>query len=35
VNRVGAVRTGWKNYRPGPTQFAPETWNFWEWEVMK
>jgi len=35
VNRVGAVRTGWKNYRPGPTQFSPETWNFWEWEVMK
>jgi len=35
VNRVGAVRTGWKNYRPGPTQFSPETWNFWEWEVVK
>jgi peptide/nickel transport system substrate-binding protein len=35
VNRVGAVRTGWKNYKPGPTQFAPETWNFWEWEVVK
>jgi len=35
VNRVGAVRTGWKNYKPGPTQFSPETWNFWEWEVLK
>jgi peptide/nickel transport system substrate-binding protein len=35
VNRVGARRVGWQNYKPGPTQFAPETWNFWEWEVTK
>jgi peptide/nickel transport system substrate-binding protein len=35
VTRVGAVRTGWQNYKPGPTQFAPETWNFWEWELSK
>jgi peptide/nickel transport system substrate-binding protein len=35
VNRVGAVRVGWENYVPGPTQYSPETWNFWEWKVVK
>jgi peptide/nickel transport system substrate-binding protein len=26
---------GWKNFRPGPTQFSLMTWNSWEWEVYK
>ncbi len=32
---VGAYRVGLKNWKPGPTQFAPETWNCWEWELSK
>ena len=32
---VGAQRVGLKNWKPGPTQFAPETWNCWEWELSK
>ena len=33
--RVYVARTGFKNYKPGPTQYAPDTWNFWEWELAK
>ncbi len=32
---VSVTRVGFKNYRPGPTQFAPDTWNAWEWELVK
>jgi len=28
-------RTGWKNFKPGPTQYSLPTWNSWEWELMK
>jgi peptide/nickel transport system substrate-binding protein len=33
--RVWVNRVGFQNYKPGPTQFAPDTWNFWEWELLK
>jgi len=33
--RVWVHRAGFANYKPGPTQFAPDTWNFWEWELYK
>jgi peptide/nickel transport system substrate-binding protein len=33
--RVWVARTGFENFLPGPTQYAPETWNFWEWELKK
>ena len=26
---------GWKNFRPGATQYSVPTWNSWEWEVVK
>ena len=32
---VGVQRIGLKNWKPGPTQYAPETWNVWEWELSK
>jgi hypothetical protein len=28
-------RVGFENLMPGPTQFAPDTWNFWEWTLKK
>lgn len=33
--RVWANRTGFENYLPGPTQFAVDTWNVWQWELSK
>jgi peptide/nickel transport system substrate-binding protein len=33
--RVWVNRAGFQNYKPGPTEFAPDTWNFWEWELYK
>ncbi len=33
--RVYVVRTGWKNWKAGPTQYAADGWNAWEWEVSK
>ncbi len=36
VNAVPIVaRTGFKNYKCGPTQNAPCGWNAWEWELTK
>jgi peptide/nickel transport system substrate-binding protein len=26
---------GWKNFKPGATQYSLPTWNSWEWEVYK
>ncbi len=28
-------RTGFKNYLPGPTQYAADGWNAWQWELTK
>jgi len=33
--RVWVTRPGFENHKPGPTQYAPDTWNFWEWELYK
>lgn len=33
--RVYVTRTGWENWKAGPTQYAPDTWNIWEWRVSK
>jgi len=33
--RVYVGRTGFENLKPGPTQFGPDTWNFWEWTLKK
>jgi peptide/nickel transport system substrate-binding protein len=33
--RVWAHRPGFENFKPGPTQFAVDTWNVWEWEISK
>jgi peptide/nickel transport system substrate-binding protein len=33
--RVWVTRAGLSNYKPGPTQYAVDTWNFWEWELYK
>ena len=33
--KVFVTRPGMKNFRPGTTQFSPETWNVWEWELEK
>jgi peptide/nickel transport system substrate-binding protein len=33
--RVWVARTGFQNHKPGPTQYSPDTWNFWEWELFK
>ncbi len=36
VNAVPvAARTGFKNYKCGPTSSAPCGWNAWEWELTK
>jgi hypothetical protein len=29
------VRTGWKNWKAGPTQYSADGWNAYEWEVSK
>jgi len=33
--RVYVVRTGFANFKPGPTQYAADGWNAWEWELVK
>jgi len=33
--RVYVGRVGFENLKPGPTQFGPDTWNFWEWTLKK
>lgn len=33
--RVYVVRTGFVNWKAGPTSAAPDTWNVWEWELSK
>lgn len=33
--RVYVIRAGWKNWKAGPTQYAADAWNVWEWEVSK
>ena len=33
--RVYVVRTGFVNWKAGPTSAAPDTWNTWEWELTK
>lgn len=33
--RVYVYRPGLQNFRPGPTQYGPTTWNIWEWELYK
>lgn len=36
---IGSVpkvyRPGFKNFKPGPTQYAATAWNAWEWELAK
>jgi ABC-type transport system substrate-binding protein len=33
--RVFVGRVGFENLKPGPTQYSPDTWNFWEWTLKK
>ena len=33
--RVYVVRAGFVNFKPGPTQYAADGWNAWEWELSK
>jgi peptide/nickel transport system substrate-binding protein len=33
--RVYVVRAGFVNWKAGPTNSAPDTWNVWEWELSK
>jgi peptide/nickel transport system substrate-binding protein len=33
--RVYVARTGFANFKPGPTQYAADAWNAWEWELSK
>ena len=33
--RVYVVRTGFENFRAGPTQYAADAWNAWEWTLAK
>jgi peptide/nickel transport system substrate-binding protein len=33
--RVYAIRTGWTNWKAGPTSTAPDAWNVWEWTLSK
>lgn len=33
--RVYVVRSGLQNFRAGPTQYSPDTWNIWEWQLAK
>jgi peptide/nickel transport system substrate-binding protein len=33
--RVYVVRNGFENWKAGPTSAAPDTWNSWEWSLMK
>ncbi len=33
--RVWVVRPGFLNYKPGATQYGPDPWNAWEWELSK
>ncbi len=33
--RVYVVRNGFENWKAGPTNSSPDTWNAWEWAVSK
>jgi len=33
--RVYVVRTGFENWKAGPTSTAPDGWNAWEWKLSK
>jgi peptide/nickel transport system substrate-binding protein len=33
--RVYVIRAGFANFKPGPTQYAADGWNAWEWELKK
>lgn len=33
--RVYVVRAGFANFKAGPTQYAADGWNAWEWELAK
>jgi peptide/nickel transport system substrate-binding protein len=33
--RVYVARAGMENFKPGPTQNGPDTWNVWEWTLAK
>jgi peptide/nickel transport system substrate-binding protein len=33
--RVYVVRNGFTNWKAGPTQYAADAWNAWEWELVK
>lgn len=33
--RVYVRRVGFSNFKPGPTQYAADAWNAWEWELVK
>jgi peptide/nickel transport system substrate-binding protein len=33
--RVYVARPGFENFKPGPTQFAADGWNAWEWKLSK
>jgi peptide/nickel transport system substrate-binding protein len=33
--RVYVVRTGFGNFKAGPTQYAADAWNAWEWTLVK
>jgi len=33
--RVYVGRVGFENLKPGPTQWGPDSWNFWEWTLKK
>jgi peptide/nickel transport system substrate-binding protein len=33
--RVYVIRTGFSNWKAGPTSTAPDGWNAWEWELVK
>lgn len=33
--RVYVARTGLENFKPGPTQYAADAWNAWEWVLNK
>jgi peptide/nickel transport system substrate-binding protein len=32
---VSVYRIGFKGFKPGPTQYAADAWNSWEWELSK
>lgn len=33
--RVYVIRSGFVNWKAGPTNNSPDTWNIWEWELSK